>query len=221
VSGNRADRERIRVLLVDDHGMFMECLERVLHDELDIGVVGKAASGAVAVRLAESLRPAVAIVDSLLSDGDGAVTAEALRGVCPTTRVILLAGVGDDRLVTAAINAGCSGFLTKDRAVRELVTAVRLANAGDAYLSPDILAALLPRFDGSHRELGSDLTVRQRETLSLMVAGLGNKDIAGRLGLSLNTIRNHVQKVLVKLGAHSKLEAVAIAAREGLIDRLS
>ena len=213
--------ERIRVLLVDDHGMFMECLERVLHDELDIDVVGKAASSAAAVSLAEALRPAVAIVDSLLPDADGAVTAETLRGVSPTTRVILLAGLGDGRLVTAAINAGCSGFLTKDRAVRELVTAVRLANAGDAYLSPDILATLLPRFDRSHRELGSDLTVRQRETLSLMVAGMGNKDIAGRLGLSLNTVRNHVQNVLVKLDAHSKLEAVAIAAREGLVDRPS
>jgi DNA-binding NarL/FixJ family response regulator len=213
--------ERIRVLLVDHHSMFMECLERVLHDELDIDVVGKATSGAAAVRLTEALRPAVAIVDSLLADGDGAVAAETLRGVSPTTRVILLAGRGDSRLVTAAINAGCSGFLTKDRAVRELVTAVRLANAGDAYLSPDVLATLLPRFDGNRRELGSDLTVRQRETLSLMLAGLGNKDIADRLGLSLNTIRNHVQNVLVKLGAHSKLEAVAIAAREGLLERLS
>jgi DNA-binding NarL/FixJ family response regulator len=102
-----------------------------------------------------------------------------------------------------------------------LIAAIRLANAGDAYLSPDILAALFPRFDSSYRELGSDLTARQRETLSLMVTGLGNKDIAGRLGVRLNTVRNHVQNVLVKLDAHSKLEAVAIAAREGLVDRPS
>jgi DNA-binding NarL/FixJ family response regulator len=153
----------------------------------------------------------------LLPDGDGPATAVNLRAVSAATRVILLSGLSEGRLVTAAINAGCSGFLTKDRAVGELIAAIRLAHAGDAYLSPNTLAALLPRFEGGYRELGSDLTVRQRETLSLMVAGMGNKDIAGRLGLRLNTVRNHVQNVLVKLDAHSKLEAVAIAAREGLV----
>ncbi|MDQ1459657.1 MAG: hypothetical protein QOI08_1141 [Actinomycetota bacterium] len=213
--------ERIRLLLVDDHRMFMECLERVLLDELDIDVVGKTTSSAAGVQLAEALRPSVAVVDGLLPDGDGPATAASLRAVSAGTRVILLSGLREGRLVTAAINAGCSGFLTKDRAVGELIGAIRLAHVGDAYLSPDMLAVLFPRLDRSVRVLGSDLSVREREMLNLMAVGMGNRDIAGRLGLSLNTIRNHVQNVLVKLGAHSKLEAVAIAAREGLLDRLS
>jgi DNA-binding NarL/FixJ family response regulator len=211
--------DAIRVLLVDDHEMFVESLDRVLRDEVDIEVVGKANSCATAVRLAETLQPGVAIVDYLLPDGDGLTAASTLRTVSPGTQVLLLTGLSDDRLATSAIEAGCSGFLTKDKAVHELVSAVRLAHAGGAYLSPEILAALLRRLDRSHRGPGFDLTIREQEVLQLLAAGVGNKDIAGRLDLSFHTIRNHVQNVIVKLGAHSKLEAVAIAAREGLVAR--
>ncbi len=209
----------IRVLLVDDHEMFVESLDRVLRDEADIEVVGQANSCATAVQLAETLQPGVAIVDYLLPDGDGLTAAATLRTVSPGTQVLLLTGLSDDRLATSAIEAGCSGFLTKDKAVRELVSAVRLAHAGGAYLSPEVLAALLRRLDRSHRGPGFDLTFREQEVLQLLAAGVGNKDIAGRLDLSFHTIRNHVQNVIVKLGAHSKLEAVAIAAREGLVAR--
>ena len=209
----------IRVLLVDDHEMFLDSLARVLRDEPDIEVVGRAGSCNAAVKLAESLQPGVAIVDYQLPDGDGVTTAGTLRTVSPGTRVLLLTGLSDSRLATSAIEAGCLGFLTKDKAVGELVSAVRLAHAGEAYLSPDVLAALMGRLDRSHRGLGSDLTIREQEVLQLLAAGVGNKDMAGELDLSFHTIRNHVQNVIVKLGAHSKLEAVAIAAREGLVDR--
>jgi len=211
--------DSIRVLVVDDHQMFAESLARVLSTEGDIEVVGTAGTCAAAVELAAKLQPSVAIVDYRLPDGDGITTATTLGKVSPLTKVVLLTGLSERWLVTAAIEAGCSGFLTKDKAVRELVSAVHLAHVGDAYLSPDVLAALLPRLDRSYRALGSDLTVREQEVLHLMAAGLGNKDIALRLHLSLHTVRNHVQNVLVKLGAHSKLESVVIAVREGLLDR--
>jgi DNA-binding NarL/FixJ family response regulator len=211
--------DSIRVLIVDDHEMFVQSLDRVLRDEPDIEVVGWANSCAVAVELAETLRPGVAIVDYLLPDGDGITTAATVRTVSPGTRVLLLTGLSDNRLAASAIEAGCSGFLTKDKAVRELVSAVRLADAGDAYLSPDVLASVLRGLDRSHRGLGFDLSVREQEVLQLLAAGVSNKDIAARLNLSFHTIRNHVQNVIVKLGAHSKLEAVAIAAHEGLVDR--
>ena len=127
--------------------------------------------------------------------------------------------VSDSRLVASAIEAGCSGILTKGQGFRELVSAVHLAHVGDVYLAPDVLAGLLPRIDRSYRGLGCDLTEREREVLQLMAAGgLTNKDLASQLHLSPYTVRNHVHNLLAKLGAHSKLEAVVVAAREGLLD---
>jgi DNA-binding NarL/FixJ family response regulator len=161
----------------------------------------------------------VAVLDYRLPDGDGVIAATALRSVSPQTQVLLLTELDNSHLVTSAIEAGYAGFITKDQAVRELVSAVQGVFAGEAYFSPEVLTALLPRIASSTRALGSDLTVRQHEVLCLLAAGIGNKEIAVHLGLSLNTVRNYVQNVLVKLGAHSKLEAVAIATREDLVDR--
>jgi DNA-binding NarL/FixJ family response regulator len=209
-----------RVLLAYHHGMFAESLHRVLSDERQIEVVGTAGSSATAVQLAEVLQPSVAIVEDLLPDADGFLTASSIREVSPATRVLLLAAMSDSQLVTSAVEAGCSGFLTKTKSVHELVAAVHLAHSGAAYLPPDILATMLPRLDRCYRELGSDLTPREREILRLMTAGgLGNKDIANQLQLSHHTVRNHVQNILGKLGAHSKLQAVVIAGREGLMDQ--
>jgi DNA-binding NarL/FixJ family response regulator len=211
--------EPIRVLVVDDHHLFAESVSRVLNEEGDIVVVGQSGTSAAAVGSAQQLQPDVALVDYRLPDSDGVATALAIREVSPATRVLILTGMTDERILTDAIEAGCAGFLTKDNAIWELVAAVHLVHSGEAYLSPGALAALLPRLRKDHRNIGSDLTVREHEVLQLMSSGAGNKDIAGLLNLSLNTIRNHVQNVLVTLGAHSKLEAVAIAAREGLVDR--
>ena len=188
----------------------------MLSDEHDIDVVGTTSSADSAPKLAEALQPSVAIVGHRLIDGDGVATARAIRTASPSTNTVLLADASGDRVVAAAIGAGCCGYLTKDMSVRELVMAVHLAHVGSAYLSPADLAAVLPRLDRGYRRLGSDLTARELQVLQIMTDGLCNKDIASRLHLSLHTVRNHVQNVLVKLGAHSKLEAVIIANREAL-----
>jgi len=214
------DIESTRVLLVDHQEMFVESLGRTLGDFYDIQVVGTAMSRARAVQLAGDLRPSVATVSWSLPDGDGVATASAIRGVSPSTRVVMLTETSDARLATWAIEAGCSGFLTKEKGVGELVSALRIAHNGNAYLAPEVLAALLPRLDRSYQGPGSALTARETEVLNLMAAGgLANKDLAMELHLSLHTVRNHVQSVLAKLGAHSKLEAVIIAGREGLLDQ--
>jgi two-component system response regulator DevR len=207
----------IRVLVVDDHEMFLERIARVLANESDIEVVATAATMADAVRQAVDTQPDVAIVDYGLPDGDGAEAATAIRGVSAETKVLIVTGNTDERALIAAIDAGCSGFVTKDKAVRELVDAVRMANAGEAYIAPQMLASLLPRFGRTHRRIGSDLTRRELDVLELMAAGLSNQAIGDRLFVSVHTIRNHVQNILYKLSAHSKLEAVAIATREGLL----
>ncbi len=212
------DGATVGVLIVDDHRMFGESLARLLSDEDGITVLGVATSGGDAVEAAERLHPQVVLMDYQLPDQDGVTVAAEIKRRDPAAMVVMLTGLGDDRVLLAAIDAGCSGFLTKDRAAAEVAEAVRAAAAGEALISPALLARLLPKLNRTHREVGSDLTDREREILTLLAKGWSNRIIASELFLSLNTIRNHIQSILRKLGSHSKLEAVATAVREGVID---
>jgi len=217
-SASRGDS--VRILIVDHHDMFVESLDRVLRDVVDIDVVGMARTHAEALQMAEIVRPNVALIESRLPDGDGISTSVDVRRVSPLTRTILLFDESDSRLAVSAIEAGCLGLLTKEKGISELVSAVRLVNNGNAYLGREILSAVMPANGRAPRTLGSDLTVRELEVLQLMAAGgLGNKEMAARLSVSLHTVRNHVQNVLAKLDTHSKLEAVVVAGRGGLLDR--
>lgn len=207
----------VGVLIVDDHRMFGESLARLLSDEDGITVVGVATSGAEAVDIAGRVRPRVVLMDYQMPDQDGVAIAAEIKRRHPGIMVVMLTGTTEDRVLVAAIEAGCSGFLTKDRAATEVATAVRAAAAGEALISPALLARLLPRLNRTQRPLGADLTEREREVLACLARGLSNKTIAAELYLSLNTIRNYVQAVLTKLGAHSKLEAVSTAVRAGIM----
>jgi DNA-binding NarL/FixJ family response regulator len=209
---------QIEVLLVDDHRMFADSLSRLLSDERDIKVVGIAETGSAAIEHAVRLRPHVVLVDYQLPDQDGvAVTAEIKKRV-PTAMVVMLTGSSDDRVLLAAIEVGCSGFLTKDRAASSVAEAVRAAAAGEALISPALLARLLPRLQRTPGAPGTDLTERERQILTLVARGSTNRAIAEEVHLSVNTVRNYVQSIHMKLGCHSKLEAVATAVREGIID---
>lgn len=208
----------VGVLIVDDHRMFGESLSRLLSDEDGISVLGVATTGEAAVEVALRLHPQVVLMDYQLPDRDGVAVTEEIKSREPAIMVVMLTGLGDERLLLASIEAGCSGFLTKDRAAAEVADAVRAAAAGEALISPMLLARLLPKLNRTHRALGADLTDREREILGLLARGWSNKQIAADLYLSLNTIRNHIQAVLKKLGSHSKLEAVSTAVREGIIE---
>ncbi|MFN8018288.1 MAG: response regulator transcription factor [Acidimicrobiales bacterium] len=207
----------IRVLVVDDHRMFSESLARLLGAEDDIEVVAVLDDAPPVLPAVRGMAPRVVLLDHHLPNGTGAELTAAIKSERPDTMVVILTGATDDRILLAAIDAGCSGFLTKDHAADEVVRAVRLAAAGEALIPPALLARLLPRLNRANHGLGSDLSPREREVLELMATGLSNKAIAGQLFLSVNTVRNHVQQILVKLDAHSKLEAVATAAREGIV----
>jgi DNA-binding NarL/FixJ family response regulator len=206
------------VLIVDDHRMFAESLARLLSDAEGINVLGIASTGSKARALVTTLRPQVVLIDYQMPDEDGVTVTAALKKQDPEVMVVMLTGTADDRVLLAAIDAGCSGFLTKDQAAREVAEAVKAAAAGEALISPALLARLLPKLNRTHRSVGADLTDREREVLGLLARGYANKVIAAELFLSVNTVRNYVQSVLAKLGAHSKLEAVSTAVREGLID---
>ena len=209
----------IRVVICDDHKVVADGLAAILAMEPGIEIVDVTNSMAEAVAAAREQRPDVVLMDYGLPDGNGAEATRAVKDVRPEAKVVMLTSFADEQTLVAAIEAGCSGFVPKHKGTAELSVAIRLAADGEAVISPDMLALLLPRLARSDRGLGHDLTPREREVLQLLSDGESKDQIGERLFLSPNTVRNHIQGVLSKLGAHSRLEAVAIAAREGLIRR--
>jgi DNA-binding NarL/FixJ family response regulator len=211
-------RTQIKVMVVDDHQLLTESLLMVLEEESDMTVVATAASVAEARLKARRYLPDVVLMDYRLPDGLGTDAARFIREENPDIKIVMLTGFPDDAILVAAIEAGCSGYITKDSAVGEAISAVRAAHAGEALISPAMLARLLPKLRRDYRGVGSSLTDREREVLNLLAQGSQNSTVADQLFLSVNTVRKHVQSILSKLGAHSKLEAVAVAVREGIID---
>lgn len=139
-----------------------------------------------------------------------------LLEVAPGVPVVLLTATTDERVAARALEAGARGFLTKHKSTSELVDAVRAALAGEVVVSSDVFPKVLAQL-GLRANDGSELTGREAEVLELMASGLSNDEIASRLYISRNTVRSHVQHVLQKLGAHSRLEGVLIASRSGLL----
>jgi DNA-binding NarL/FixJ family response regulator len=132
--------------------------------------------------------------------------------------VVLLTSNADEDVLVSAIEAGASGFVTKHKPAAEVTAAIRAAAGGEMLVSSDMLARLLPRMNRTTERKGAyDLTARELEVLELLADGTPNQELAARMGISRNTVRNHVQNLLTKLGVHSRLEAVALATREGLL----
>lgn len=215
------ESDQIRVLVVDDHEMFAVAISRFIAGEAGMAVVGDGQSLPLSLELASAFRPSVAVVNVDMIGIPGFEAVRQLLECCPAIRVIALTdSVAEQRLVDAIVS-GCSGFVTKSRAFDELPRAIRSVQSGEVFLPSGMLAALLPAFTRGQRPLGSDLSPREVEVLALTADGLSNREIADRLFLSVHTIRNHIQNVLSKLNAHSRLEAVIIATREGVLARES
>jgi DNA-binding NarL/FixJ family response regulator len=208
----------VRLLIVDDHDMFTESLRLALSTERDMLVVGTAPSLARARALAVTARPDVVLLDHRLPDGLGVDAITELKALSRGAKIVVLTAAAEDSMLVAATEAGCAGFILKTSPLDELVTAVRTAAAGEIMVSSDLLARLLNRLHHRAERPAHDLTSREREILGLIGEGLTNGAIAKRLFISVNTVRNHVQSILAKLDAHSKLEALSIAIRDGLID---
>ncbi len=201
------------VLLVDDHNVFAELLREVLiaNGMTVVGIRGTVADALVAVA---ELHPDVVVLDHGLPAGTGAGGVAAVKQRSPGTRVLMLTAVEERGVVREAMDAGCDGFVTKRLSVDAVITAIQAVLRGETPISPDVAGGLIGR---RSLAVGGDLTQREAEILQLIGAGLTNQEIADHLRISVNTVRNHVQHVLTKLDGHSKLEAVAIAARNGLL----
>lgn len=209
--------EHIKVLVVDDHRVLAQGLVEMLRLEGDIQVVGTAATAGEAIDAAREHAPDVVLMDYALPDLTGTDAARRIKDERPATKIVILTAVTDEAILVEAIEAGCSGYITKDKPVDEAISAVRAAHAGEVLISPSMLARLLPKLSRAPSPARADLTPRELEVLSMLAEGLSNHAIAEKLVLSLHTVRNHIQNILAKLDSHSKLEAVARAVREGII----
>jgi len=213
--------QEIRVLIVDDQRLFADLLKRVLDDAEGITVVGVAETAVMGYAMARRQSPDVVLMDYQLPDGNGAQATANLLGVKPDTKVVMVTASDDESVFLAAIEAGCAGVITKSSALDDLEEAVRTVASGEALISADMLARVLARVGRERGRRGNaDLSPREVEILELTARALTNPQIAEELHLSVKTVRNHMQNILWKLDSHSKLEAVAVASRRGLV-RLS
>jgi DNA-binding NarL/FixJ family response regulator len=195
--------------------MVAEALQLALDRADGITVVGRARSRADAVADAREHAPDVVVLDRRLADGDalGVIAELGESGA----RVLVLTGDAPPSVAVQVAKAGGAGLLLKSSQLGVLESAVRDVAAGGVVFDPELLPEIFDRLTGRQPARGAELTARERETLDLLAEGATTEEIGERLGVSRNTTRNHVQRVLEKLGARSKLEAVAVARREGLI----
>ena len=212
-------------MLVDDHRLVSEMLSDALSLAEDVEVVGTATDGNQAITMAKREKPDVILMDIEMDVMHGIDATRQIVAALPETRVVMLTANDDQATILDAIESGAIGYLTKDRAlVDDVVDTVRRAHQGEIMLPPALIGRLVTSLAARRREaverqaMADALTAREKEILGLIAEGADNKTIADRLVVSPHTVRTHVQNVLAKLGAHSKLEALTIAAKRGLVD---
>ena len=205
----------IKVMIVDDHAVVRSGLSAFLLAFDDLEHVGDATGGADAVSQCMSLRPDVILMDLVMPEVDGAEATRRIKEACPEVQVIALTSYKEDDLVQGALKAGALSYLLKNVSADELAGAIRAAYAGRSTLAPEAAEVLIKAATESPQEDG--LTRRELEILELMVAGDSNPDIAEKLFVSRSTIKFHVSNILMKLGAATRTEAVAIALQRKLV----
>ena len=205
-----------RVLVVDDHVVFAQLVERAMRQETDLSCIGTASSVAEARRLCTMLRPDVVLMDVRLPDGDGVDAASEVVAENPDVRVVVLSAFIDAALMRRASLAGATALLAKDGDLDDLLLAIRSSQSGSLSVNPKLLHQLVR--EAPKATPGPDLTQREREVLRMLAEGSDLTVIAREMSISVHTCRGHVKNVLAKLGVHSQLQAVVVAMRHGLIE---
>ncbi len=205
----------INVMIADDHQMFRQGITNLLATTEDIRLVGEAADGDAAIRVANEARPHVALVD-LTMPGPGAkrVIAE-LSAQSPAVGTIVLTMHNEASLATQMLRAGARGFVVKDGAFQEVLDAVRTVAAGGSYVSPTLAAKLAS--GGSSDEEAPRLSGREQEVLEMVANGDTNRRIANRLGVSVKTVETHRASLMQKLGVRGAAELIRVAVERGLL----
>ena len=217
---------RLRILIADEQSLFREAVRVVLQSQPDFEVVAEARDGLQAVAVAEESTPDVALLDINLPNCDGIRATSLIKEHAPDCKVLVLTGEEDQETLVEALEAGASGYLTKESPLAELIHATRAAFRGETLIPPRMLGALLSRLIRRRREQDealqrvAKLTKREREVLAFLAEGRDNDAIAQALVISPQTARTHIQNVLGKLGVHSRLEAAAFVVQNGILEDL-
>jgi len=207
-----SQRNRIRVLSVDDHPLLQEGIAAMINGQPDMTLVAGAASGRDALVLFREHRPDVTLMDLRLPDMSGIDALIAIRAEFDDARIVLLTTFEGDAEIQRALQAGAKGYMLKSMPPRELLAGIREVHAGKKFLPPQIVSNLA-------QHLGEQaLTQREIEVLRALAGGGGNRDIAKSLFISEETVKVHVKHIMEKLGAADRTEAVTIAVRRGIIE---
>ena len=213
---------KLRILLADDHTLMRQGLKKILEERRDWQIVAEASNGRQAVEQARALEPDVAILDIGMPLLNGVDAAAQIRRDSPRTRILILSMHSDEAYVTRAVQAGATGYLLKDSAHEDLISAVLAVADGRSFFSPAVARVML---DDYVRHLATrgvvdrfdSLSVREREVFQLIAEGYSNKEISDRLSVSTTTVETHRAHILQKLDVHNVAELVLYAVRKGVI----
>jgi two-component system, NarL family, response regulator LiaR len=208
--------EPIKILVVDDHDMVRKGLKAYLMTEPGMTVVGEAASGREAVRLARSTLPDVILMDLLMEGGDGIEATREVLAFHPACKVIIVTSYYDEKEVIPAIEAGASGYLLKTAGAADITGAIRKAAAGQSVIEAKVARVMLDRLRQSGKPPHDTLTARELEVLGLIGAGLSNLEIGDSLYIGIKTVKTHVSSILRKLDLADRTQAAIYANKHGL-----
>jgi DNA-binding NarL/FixJ family response regulator len=217
--------EKLKVLIADDHALFRRGLEMVLDNEADIEVIGEAHDGEEAVSRAMELMPDVVLMDVRMPRRTGIEATQRIKEILPHVKILVLTNSDEEADLYDSIKAGASGYLLKEISSEEVADSIRSVVQGHSRISPAMASKLLSEFQAMTKKVDDRqplapprLTDRELQVLRLVAKGLANRDIAGQLYISENTVKNHIRNILEKLQLHSRMEAVIYAVREKLLD---
>ena len=208
-----------RLLLADDHRMLRDSLRRSM-EEHGFDVVGEAADGSEAVRLAQELRPDVVLMDVSMPTLDGVEATRQITRLVPESQVVMLTMHADGDVMARAIQAGAIGYLVKDCAITDVVSAVTLAASGESVLSPHLAMSMLADVKKTPIDPGNGhapVSAREEQVLQLVADGLSLPEVAAELFISVKTVKNHLASIYAKLDARDRTQAVLRAVRMGII----
>ncbi len=222
--------KKIKVLIVDDHGLFREMLYHTLSDEEDIEVVGEAVDGNEAIELTKKLKPDILLLDISMPGMDGIEATKILSKECPNSKIVILTALDNEEYIFKLIKAGAIGYLMKDTSTSEVISAIRAAHSGESLIQPRVARKILnklsnllentkdtPPKKNEIKEKLNLLTERELEVVKLVGQALNNKEIAKKLYISDATVKTHVMNAMHKLNLRDRVELALFAVQSGLV----
>jgi two-component system, NarL family, response regulator LiaR len=214
---------KTRILIVDDHAMLREGMRNLLEKEKDFDLVGEAADGEEAVRLAGKLKPDIIIMDIVMPKLNGIEATKQIKQVSPSTALLILTAYSDIRYIIGLLEAGACGYLLKNSPGKDVIRAIRAVRSGESVLDSEVTRKLVQRLANlskspDERESSGQLTSREIEILKWAARGLSNKELSEKLFISLRTVKAHMTNIFNKLGCSSRTDAIIKGLKQGYID---